>query len=214
MEFSKWITSGLKQPGKKAAELARLLGISPDKISKMKKGEREPKYGEIPIIEDDLGIKFSSRRTGRAAKPTARIPMPIPIIGIAEATAFRPASEFDAGDESSLATLLAPRSLLYPTARHFAMEVRGDSMNAAKDSPIPNGSFVLCIDIGSAGIIVESGRVDICIGCDRRRKSRQARCVNNQRAARRERAVRTGRRYRRNPLCCSQRWIDFSNHPG
>jgi len=83
---------------------------------------------------------------------------PIPIAGIAETGAFRQMADFDQS-EHNLPVVHAPRSRAYPRARHFALEVRGDSMNAAKPTPIVEGMYVLCVDIISAELMIESGRI-------------------------------------------------------
>lgn len=85
---------------------------------------------------------------------------PIPVIGIAEAGAFRAMNDFthDA-DNRALPTILVPPSRRYPEARRFALEVRGDSMNAAKPTPILEGMSVLCVDLIDAELSIESGRI-------------------------------------------------------
>ncbi|MES2166583.1 MAG: S24 family peptidase [Pseudomonadota bacterium] len=87
------------------------------------------------------------------------MPSAIPIIGIAEAGAFRAARQFGYEHEIDASRLYAARSERYPNARHFALEVRGDSMNAAVPSPIVEGMFVLCVDMPDAGLIPETGRI-------------------------------------------------------
>jgi SOS-response transcriptional repressor LexA len=83
---------------------------------------------------------------------------PIPIAGFAETGAFRQMLDFDQLEHNA-PTVHAPRSTAYPLARHFALEVRGDSMNAAKPTPIVEGMFALCVDIIDAELMVESGRI-------------------------------------------------------
>jgi len=55
MEFRHWLDQHLSRPDKKAAELARLLNIGPDKVSKMRSGDRQPKAAELPLIERYVG---------------------------------------------------------------------------------------------------------------------------------------------------------------
>lgn len=81
----------------------------------------------------------------------------MPIIGISEAGAFRTMSEY-ADNEVDLPQLAAAKSRDYPNAKHFALEVRGDSMNAAK-KPILEGMFVLCVDMIDAELEIESGKI-------------------------------------------------------
>src|SRR6185437_4976336 len=84
---------------------------------------------------------------------------PIPISGIAEAGAFRPVPDGGPQEEHELQTIRAPRNVAFPEARHFAYEVGGDSMNAAKPTPIVDGMFALCVDFSDSGLEVESGRI-------------------------------------------------------
>ncbi len=90
----------------------------------------------------------------RAASPTTDR---IPVIGIVEAGAFRKMDDISVV-AADMPSIDAPRSERFPRARHFAMEVRGNSMNAARPA-ITEGMFVLCVDIVDAGIDVESGSI-------------------------------------------------------
>lgn len=82
----------------------------------------------------------------------------IPIVGVAELGAFRQMPLSD-DTEDNLPRVTAPHSRLYPNAKHFALEVRGDSMNACKPSPILDGMIALCVDVIDAEIEVESGKI-------------------------------------------------------
>ena len=55
MKMEKWLDQGLGKSGKSGAELARLLKIKPDKVSKMRKGARRITAEELPVIEEYLG---------------------------------------------------------------------------------------------------------------------------------------------------------------
>jgi len=84
---------------------------------------------------------------------------PVPVIGIAEAGAFRAMANIGHEHERDLPQVFAPPSRMFPSARRFALEVRGDSMNAAKPVPIVEGMLVCCIDVIDAGLAIESGRI-------------------------------------------------------
>lgn len=83
----------------------------------------------------------------------------IPVAGMAEAGAFRTMVDFDPGNPAGLRVVAARKSRRHPTAKHFALDVRGDSMNAAVPRPIPDGAIVLCVDMISAELEVESGQI-------------------------------------------------------
>ena len=82
----------------------------------------------------------------------------IPIIGIAETGAFRQMADFDQSEEKA-PKITGPISREHPRAKHFALKIRGDSMNAAKPYPLVEGLVVLCVDVIHAELEVESGRV-------------------------------------------------------
>lgn len=83
----------------------------------------------------------------------------IPIIGFAESGAFRTM----AAERPARTIAHAPVNRRYPDARHFALEVRDEAMNAHKEGdrivPIFEGMTVLCVDMASARIIPESDRI-------------------------------------------------------
>lgn len=83
---------------------------------------------------------------------------PIPVIGVAEAGAFRNMMDFDQ-DLRDVQKIQANRSIVYPKARHFALLVRGDSMNAAKPISIVEGVYLLCVDLIDAELEIESGKI-------------------------------------------------------
>ena len=86
----------------------------------------------------------------------------IPVVGVAEAGAFRKMIEFDV-DVLDLPKVHANRSALYPKAKHFSLLVRGDSMNAAtsagRPAPLVEGQYILCVDLTDAGLEIESGKI-------------------------------------------------------
>lgn len=123
---------------------------------------KKPSLDAIVAIADtlqcDLAYLVGIQENPRAehiGKPVS----PIPIIGVAEAGAFRQAIEFPVNGEHELSRLYAAKSELYPRSKHFALEVRGDSMNAAKPSPITEGMHVLCVDVIDAELTIESGKI-------------------------------------------------------
>ena len=83
----------------------------------------------------------------------------IPIIGIAESGTFR----VMATERPSRTLDRAPTHRRYPEARHFALEVRDEAMNAHREGdriiPIFEGMTTLCVDMASARLIPESDRL-------------------------------------------------------
>jgi SOS-response transcriptional repressor LexA len=103
--------------------------------------------------------EFNAAMAGVALKDMAERDA-IPVVGIVEAGAFREMpAYFTDGNHNESPLIVAERSSQYRGARHFAMEVRGDSMNAARPWPILPGMHVLCVDMVSAELMVETGRI-------------------------------------------------------
>lgn len=90
-------------------------------------------------------------------EPEQRGAVPIAILGVAEAGAFRHMAQ-QQHDYSGHEVKIATPSKRYPLARHFALAVRGDSMNDSRP-PINDGMYVLCVDMASADIEVESNQL-------------------------------------------------------
>lgn len=78
----------------------------------------------------------------------------IPLVGIVEAGTFREMDQIH--DIAEFPTVAAPRSDSFPSARHVAFEVRGDSMNAAGIHP---GDTLLCVDWVDTGLSPVDGMV-------------------------------------------------------
>lgn len=83
----------------------------------------------------------------------------IPIIGIAETGAFRQMADFEQDDPENLSTMEFARHRRFPKVRHFALKIRGDSMNAAKPYPLIEGLVVVCVDFADAGLEIEDNRI-------------------------------------------------------
>jgi len=140
------IMSGRNQsPSNKAVEkLATVLGVS---VEYLTKAAAEPSARlRAPSPER---ARAADDRTGKAAFDA------IPLIGIAEAGAWRSVSTFPLDVHESVSP---QRSRNYRSFNHFALRVQGDSMNAAKP-PIGDGQIILCVDMADAGLEITDGRV-------------------------------------------------------
>jgi SOS-response transcriptional repressor LexA len=167
-----------KSRGITAAELARKSGQNPQTIGRLegkavkgarpmeltptwaKKFEKALGYSAQEIIfwEERRNSPSGLGNRKGAHKDAPRSAGSIPIVGVAELGAFRQMPLSD-DTEDNLPRVTAPHSRLYPNAKHFALEVRGDSMNACKPSPILDGMIALCVDVIDAEIEVESGKI-------------------------------------------------------
>jgi transcriptional regulator with XRE-family HTH domain len=63
-----WVDAAFKRTGKKGSHLARLLGIDPAAVSRMRAGDRQPKAREIPKIKQFFGVGLEPWE----ANPTTR----------------------------------------------------------------------------------------------------------------------------------------------
>jgi SOS-response transcriptional repressor LexA/DNA-binding XRE family transcriptional regulator len=159
----------LDRAGATRARLSRILRSAGQKLAARLKNNphiRDFLAAKAPTLTSDFMAALTDAAGGDIARQVtegnlADVAQPggiasIPVIGVAEAGAFREMVEF--GDEHELPHIAAPRSAQYPLARHLAFEVRGDSMNASKP-PIAEGAYALCVDVIDAGLTLETGEV-------------------------------------------------------
>ena len=84
----------------------------------------------------------------------------IPIVGTVEAGVFREMTGPEPWlQEDQYEQIADPGSSQHPRARHFAMRVAGDSMNAARPRPILEGDIAVFVDIVDAELSVNDGEI-------------------------------------------------------
>jgi SOS-response transcriptional repressor LexA len=137
------IMSGRNQsPSNKAVEkLATVLGVSVEDLSRHQKDRRFALADKARGAADD--------RVSKAGFDA------VPLIGVAEAGAWRMVSPLPADVQESVSPA---RSRNYKSFKHFALRVQGDSMNASRP-PIGDGQIILCVDMADAGLEITDGRV-------------------------------------------------------
>jgi SOS-response transcriptional repressor LexA len=135
------IMSGRNQsPSNKAVEkLATVLGVSVEDLSRRSSDRR-------------IALNDRSRDERTTARGSVEA---MPLIGIAEAGAWRTVSPLPADVQESVQP---QRSRNYKSFKHFALRVQGDSMNASRP-PIGDGQIILCVDMADAGLEITDGRV-------------------------------------------------------
>src|SRR5262245_41871496 len=122
MPFLEWIKRGLAKPGKSGKDLARMLGVGEDIVSKMRTGKRQPKAEEIPLMEAYLG----------EPAPTRSNLLP-PNLDFTDATSFDIVGWIEAGvlrvepSQVPKKKISAPKSRKFPRARHYAYGLRDNS---------------------------------------------------------------------------------------
>jgi SOS-response transcriptional repressor LexA len=148
------IMSGRNQsPSNKAVEkLATVLDVSVEDLTRRGSDRR------TRTDEPSARSRASSTRDGewpaRASNSGAGVEA-VPLIGIAEAGAWRTVSPLPADVQESVSPA---RSRNYKSFKHFALRVQGDSMNASRP-PIGDGQIILCVDMADAGLEITDGRV-------------------------------------------------------
>ena len=109
-------------------------------------------------LEVDFGYLTGDQDTPRSNSDDVMAGA-IRVVGDAEAGAFRVMSDFTAELETDAPVIHAPFSKRHPKAKHWALKVRGDSMNATKPFPILEGMYVLCVDMSDADLSVDNGEI-------------------------------------------------------
>jgi SOS-response transcriptional repressor LexA len=157
------ITALMEERKTSALRLSKDAGLGDTAISDILKGKNNnPSAYVIKQISHALRVPVSflvGETSAPAPGPTQADFVSIPIIGDSEAGAFRQMTDFTHSFDSSLPSIKAHKSKRHSSARHFALRVRGDSMNAARPTPIVDGVTVLCVDVIDAGLEIEGGRI-------------------------------------------------------
>lgn len=123
VDFAKWISQGLARKGRGGgSELARLLGLSTVKISKMKSGERDPQAEELPIIESFFGETAPIKLRGAVKHPADK--RRVRVVGYVGAGSN---AHFYAISQGDLDAVEAPAGTGDNTV---AVEIRGDSIGS------------------------------------------------------------------------------------
>lgn len=138
-------------------QLSEKAGLSMSYVHDLFSGRTEnPTVEKLEAIAHVLDINVAFLRYGDdhvPALPAAeRAIGSMPILGVVETGAFRSIMQ-------SELTVVRPLSPVYPHASHFVEMVNDDAMSAAKDGPFLPAMELLCVDMASANIEVESGKL-------------------------------------------------------
>jgi hypothetical protein len=114
------------------------------------------------VLECDLEYLLGTSDIVKATAPIEGA-TPVPIAGEVEDGAWRKkidlSSQAMAQKESQKEIIYAVTNRHYPTARRFAVTVKGDGMDATKPHPILPGAKVICVDFEEAELEVENGKL-------------------------------------------------------
>lgn len=138
--FTSWARQLLNQHGVSKSAVARALGHDePSKINKLANGGRKIQQAEIAPLAAYFGVSPPGVEVLPAAGPQW---VPVKVAGGVEAGAFR---EVDGLNQDEPETLSLPPDPQFPSARQFAVDVFGDSMNNLRPRPILPGDRIVCV---------------------------------------------------------------------
>lgn len=132
-------------------QAAEAMGISRGQYIKLERGERGLTERTIGLAAKAFGVAkaeiLNEKPEDQAAAVVAgELPdMHVKVAGIVAAGVYREAEDFGHFIHKPVAAL---PDIEFPEARQVAFIVEGDSMDATKPIPIPNGCTLVCIDYG------------------------------------------------------------------
>lgn len=147
MNIENWIKEALALSDTSQAELSRrltdMLGKSIDRaaVNKMVSGGRNVSAEEMLAISRITGVAIPASLDDHNSSSGEVLPRmkTVPLRGYVEAGSWR---EVNA---TSNRRVEVPMDERYPERNQFALEVRGDSMNALKPVPIVEGVILRCV---------------------------------------------------------------------
>jgi SOS-response transcriptional repressor LexA len=140
--YQRWIAEGLKRPNKSQMGLAAALGITQPRVSEIIRGKRKVKSTEIPQAASYLGMPPPDQLAPELFEVGE-----IPVIGEVAAGLW-----MEVADTSEEPLEMLPFVPALSTKASYALRVRGDSV----DKIAPDGSYVICADIGITGAAIEN----------------------------------------------------------
>ncbi len=167
------LTERLEATGLKAQRAANLAGLGPGAVRDILEGRtKNPRVDTLFALANTLKcdisylIGVSAAEDGVGAPSGASRLSPggtrrVAWVGHSEAGVFRENLERDMTKAMQLSreSVVTAPSAAHPGAAHFAITHRGDSMNRAEPTPIPDGAMCVLVDLEDAGLSVEHGRI-------------------------------------------------------
>ena len=167
MSLGDEIKAERERRGLSQESLAKAVGISQVAIKKIEAGTTK-KSRYLAEILHYLGLKqvFSSisKATSEDSQQINRSEWyqikseTLPVLGIVEAGAWR---DITADEDHEPEVRQVARDARFPDAAQFLLRVRGDSMNAAKPSPILEGMLVRCVSWADTGLELRTGLIAV-----------------------------------------------------
>jgi len=135
-----WLKTGLRQPGKSARDLATALKVHPSQISRLLRGERDLKIGELIIVMDYLDMPLPK---GFPLVSTAKAVNHVQIRGELAEGVWRDNAMVEPAHHSCVAAL---HSSQYPAEEQFAFILADDHAKTFA----PRGAYILCVSFDTA----------------------------------------------------------------
>lgn len=79
------------------------------------------------------------------------------VLGVVEAGTWREADTMGTGER----VVAAPADQRFPNSRQFLLEVRGDSMDRCRPTPLLPGALIRCIDFRGGEISLKTGQIAV-----------------------------------------------------
>jgi transcriptional regulator with XRE-family HTH domain len=157
------LNDAMRRKGINRSEVARRASLKPSTVYDIVSGKnKNPSYDILKSICKVLDCELAYL-LGEADKsfdePNIVRGVVMPIIGIAEAGAFRKITPFEPSKPNGPNGMRGNLSRHHPEAGHFMLQIRGDSMNATREGHLTDGMWAICVDMISADLRVESGNV-------------------------------------------------------
>jgi transcriptional regulator with XRE-family HTH domain len=157
------LEQAMRRKGYNRSEVARRAGLGTSAVYDIISGKnKNPAYDTLRSIAKVLDCELAyllGETDNYGAEPKIVRGVVMPIIGVAEAGAYRKIIAFEPGKTAGLKSMVGNLSRHHPQADHFLLEIRGDSMNATHEGPLTDGMYAICVDMISADLRVESGNI-------------------------------------------------------
>lgn len=138
-----------------ATDAARAHGWTLNTYRAHEAGTRNLKQDVAAQYAKAFGVSLAWLLTGDDVATNIVTATPhLRVVGTVEAGVWR---EADSAIEER--EVVAPKDQRFFRSRQYLLEVRGDSMNAAKPTPLTPGSLIRCVDIRDGEVTLKTGQV-------------------------------------------------------
>lgn len=157
--FLQRLEIAMNKAGIASRPLSQQAGLSVSYVHDLFSGRTQrPSYEAMEAIAKVLEVSVAFLRGEDNHTPTQQTSKvaieDMPVVGIVETGAFRSIMQ-----TASEIIVARPTSTVHPQAKHFVYMVNDDAMSAAKEGPFLPGMELICVDLISADVEVETGKL-------------------------------------------------------